>query len=116
MTTIHQPHSGHDLRCFLSTYGIVEHGDPMPACEGRLIRAHLIPKQMLKSSGDVWHPSSFVWACGGVTGVGGHHGMFDSSRTLRLPREAIPAGTEALAAFLGLTWWLDKTYGERAWV
>ena len=88
----------------------------MPLCEGRLIRAHLIPKQLLKRSGDVWHPGSFVWACGGVTGVAGHHGMFDSARTLRLPREEIPAATEALAVFLGLTWWLDKTYGERAWV
>lgn len=34
--------------------------------------------------------------------------------TLRIPREAIPVETEAWAAENGLTYWLDKTYGERA--
>ena len=43
-------------------------------------------------------------------GNAGHHGMLDASRTLRVPRDRIPAGTEHLAAELGLTWWLDREY------
>ena len=100
--------------CWLGMFGRIEHGDPMPACEGRLVRCHLIPKQVLKrNGGHPEDPRGWVWGCGGVTGVGGHHGMLDSARTLQLPRDAIPPGTEELALELGLMWWLDRTYGER---
>lgn len=87
----------------------------MPACDGRLVRAHLIPKRLIKRSGGaVWDRRAWVWACGGPMGNGGHHGMLDASRTLRLPRGAIPAGTEELAIELGLEWFLDKEYGPLA--
>jgi len=99
--------------CFLGLFGRLEHDDPMPACDGRLVRCHLIPKQTIRGAGgDVWDRRAWVWGCGGPTGVGGHHGMLDQSRKLRLPRSAIPAGVEELALELGLCWWLDETYGE----
>jgi hypothetical protein len=52
-------------------------------CEGRLIRAHLIPRQLLKREGHpeaIDDPRSSVWSCGGIMGNAGHHGMFDASR------------------------------------
>lgn len=83
-------------------------------CDGRLIRAHLIPKQLLKRHGvDPWDERSWVPACGGLTGCSGHHGALDVARTLRVPREALPACIEELAADAGLGWWLDRTYGEK---
>jgi hypothetical protein len=91
-------------------------------CEGRLIRAHLIPRQVIRRElggrkhGYGWttiadDPRCWVWACGGALGPSGHHGMLDHSRTLRIPREALPAGIEAFAEEYGLGWWLDRTYG-----
>jgi hypothetical protein len=85
----------------------------MTPCTGRLIRAHLIPRQVIKrAGGNPDDPRSWVWACGGVVGLGGHHGMLDSSRTLRLARAAVPGPVEELAYELGLMWWLDRTYGS----
>lgn len=72
-------------------------------CEGRLVRAHLIPKQSLRreiaenfwEAGDirpvarararlsVYDGRCWRWMCGGVTGIGGHHGAFDAKQ-LRL--------------------------------
>ena len=115
-------------------------------CDGRLIRAHLIPQRLLKrefpdgawlaahseqwiadapvEADDDWahrtlreilrDSRSWVAACGGISGLGGHHGMLDSSRRLRIPRDRIPQGTEDLAAELGLVWFLDRTYGARS--
>jgi hypothetical protein len=125
------------VKCFLAEHGVHERG-PMPPCDGGLVRAHLIPKRELRSqwrlvhhrargAGPVeldlspwpkltdlyWDPRAWVPACGGPTGIGGHHGMLDHSRTLRLPREAVPEGTEELARLIGLTWWLDREYGEQ---
>lgn len=86
-------------------------------CDGRLVRCHLLPQQLLRREvGSGWRkvaadPRSWVWGCGGPVGIGGHHGQLDSSRALRIPRHRLPAGVEALAAELGLTWWLDRTYG-----
>jgi hypothetical protein len=104
--------------CWLELNGFMELGDPMPPCEGQLVRAHLIPKQQLlkavpaERSGEIVNDTrGWVWACGGPTGIGGHHGMFDQSRTLRVARDRIPEATVELAEELGLTWWLDKTYG-----
>jgi hypothetical protein len=87
-------------------------------CEGRLIRAHLIPRQLFlrvllpsQAVKAIYDPRSYVLACGGPTGVGGHHGELDHSRTLKIPRWAIPETTEALAAEYELTWWLTREYG-----
>jgi hypothetical protein len=87
-------------------------------CMGALVKVHLIPRQLIKR--EVWSsqdadlvitdPRSWVWGCGGPMGNAGHHGMLDQSRTLRIPREAIPAGTNELAEELGIGWWLDREY------
>lgn len=102
--------------CYLDAFGYMEGGGPVPPCHGKLIKAHLIPKQILRRCvHDPMDPRSWVWACGGLVGLGGHHGQFDTGmRGLRLRREAIPPGTEELARELGIEWWLDRSYGERA--
>lgn len=100
--------------CYLKLYGYMERGDPMPPCDGRLVRVHLLPQQTIKrAGGNPWDKRAWVYGCGGIVGNEGHHGMLDHSKKLRLPRVAIPDRTEALAAELGLGWWLDKHYGER---
>lgn len=83
-------------------------------CEGRLIRAHLIPRQLLKREGlaaFVDDHRGYVYACGGAMGNSGHHGALDCARTLRVPRCALPAAVEEMAEELGLEWWLDREYG-----
>jgi hypothetical protein len=83
-------------------------------CDGWLVRAHLIPKQLLKREHvDPWDPRAWVPVCGGPTGIGGHHGQLDHSRTLRIPRDALPVMVEEFAAEHGLTWWLEREYGPR---
>jgi hypothetical protein len=113
--------------CFFRAHGLYERGE-MPRCSGRLVRCHLLPQQLLKStraykaleSNEVaahwflYDPRAWVWGCGGPVGCGGHHGMFDTARTIRLQRSSIPADTEELAAELDLEWFLAKAYGERA--
>lgn len=84
-------------------------------CDGRLIRAHLVPRQVLKrelNAGPsvIDDPRTWVWCCGGPMGVSGHHGKFDSSRTLRIPRHRLPAGFVSFMDELGLGWWIDRTY------
>lgn len=82
-------------------------------CDGQLVRCHLLPKQLLKREGHraaAADERSWVWGCGGPMGNGGHHGMLDHSRTLRVPLAALPTGTVELAAELGLTWWLEREY------
>jgi hypothetical protein len=99
-------------------------------CDGRLVRCHLIPRQQIAravegsrcgltptaTSAAVVRanrdPRGWVWGCGGVVGVGGHHGALDSARTLRVPRHRLPAAVEEFAEELGLGWWLDREYGE----
>lgn len=125
-------------------------------CDGALIRAHLIPRQLLKREfpyGAWWDEAAQRWVrptgrvrrvgavhwagvgadwphrslrslmddentwvpcCGGPMGVSGHHGMLDTSRKLRIPRERLPVKVEAFAEALGLGWYLDREYGERA--
>lgn len=108
--------------CYFAVFGYMEpwaDGTPveMPPCDGELVKCHLIKRTVLRAAGAgrsvEWCHDAWVWGCGGPMGNGGHHGMFDSSRTLKLPRSAIPAGTESLAEAYDLTWWLDKEYGER---
>lgn len=90
-------------------------------CDGGLVRCHLIDKQVLRKEfphGFEGHsyivlqadPRSWVWGCGGPTGLGGHHGLFDSLK-LHIPRILVPLETEQMADELGLGWWLDRTYG-----
>jgi hypothetical protein len=43
-------------------------------------------------------------------GNGGHHGMLDTARTLRIPLTSLPQGTIELAVELGIDWWLDREY------
>jgi hypothetical protein len=62
----------------------------------------------------VWDERTWVLACGGPEGSGGHHGLFDFSRTLRLRRSAVPAATAQFADQYGLEWYLEKRYGRRA--
>lgn len=113
-------------------------------CDGALIRAHLLPRQLLKREfpcGVVFYggryvdarevvgasdlrflslrelcddDSTWVPCCGGPMGVSGHHGMLDTSRKLRIPREKVPVKVEAFAEALGLGWYIDREYGERA--
>jgi hypothetical protein len=104
-------------------------------CEGRVIKAHLIPRRKLR---EVWvrahrgslpsglptrhktlselidDPRTWIPACGGITGQAGHHGMLDMSRTLRIPWEMIPGSTKHLAAQIGLLPWLEHEYRDRA--
>jgi hypothetical protein len=124
------PMTTYNPACFLASYGVYERG-PMPACDGRLVRCHLVPRQKLRQLwGAVHHGRlvarpdlpfktledmlndrrSFVLGCGGPHGNSGHHGMLDQARTLRIPRAAIPEATEEFAAIVGLDWWLDVEY------
>lgn len=100
--------------CFFAAFGVMEDGSPMPPCDGELVKCHLIARQLLRREGaPPWDGRVWVWACGGPMGNGGHHGMLDHTRTLKLPRSAIPEHTEAFAMEYGLTWWLTREYGER---
>jgi hypothetical protein len=75
----------------------------------------LIAKLRLEARDDDLIASHGTWvlACGGPQGNGGHHGAFDQARTIRLPRAAVPPLVEGLALELGLDWWLDREYGPR---
>lgn len=106
------PHSG---ECWFAS---IPHAGP---CNGGLVRCHLIDKQVLRKEfphgleGRSYiilqaDPRSWVWGCGGPTGIGGHHGAFDGLK-LHIPRFLVPLETEQMAEELGIDWWLDKAYG-----
>ena len=90
-------------------------------CEGRLVKAHLIPKQRIKRevrvpSWDVgkyqdviWDPRVWVPMCGGPTGIGGHHGAFDAKQ-IRLRRDELPEGLIEFAREYGLEWSIERDY------
>ena len=91
-------------------------------CEGRLVRCHLIPRQVLRREHPLRHepghvnlvlhnPATWVWGCGGAMGPGGHHGKYKPDGPRPIPRHLLPPGLEEFAAELGLGWWLDRTYG-----
>lgn len=87
-------------------------------CDGRLVKCHLIRRQTIRREAGREHekdPRSWVWGCGGITGIGGHHGMLDWAgvRCLRVPRDRLPGNLEVFAAEVGLTWWLEREYGLR---
>lgn len=99
--------------CWLAWHGVMENDQEMTGCEGRLIRVHLIPRQVIeRAGGDVLDPRSYVAACGGIMGLSGHHGAFDSSRRLRIPRVELPETLVEFARTLDLEWWLDRTYPD----
>jgi hypothetical protein len=92
-------------------------------CDGQLVRAHLIARQRIvrevtkrlpkeEAFQIIWDPRVWVPACGGPTGIGGHHGMLDGY-SLSVPRSALPEGLEAFAAEYGLSWALDRDFGLR---
>lgn len=95
-------------------------------CSGSLIRAHLVPKQLLKRSfphGKAGRTTqeliddqrSWVPCCGGEQGNGGHHGQLDQARTLRIPVDELPAGFSEFMDELGMAWWVRKHYvGSRS--
>lgn len=94
---------------YRSLRGVTE----MPPCNGRLIRAHLLPQRLLRRfvpPEELWAPGTWVWACGGIVGNAGHHGAFDMSRTIRVPRKALPEETEKFARAWGLEWYLAREY------
>jgi len=112
-------------------YGIegyaMTHGDCWLAafseepCDGRMQKAHLVRQQV------IYRELRTKLTNGGTTVNGAretawdnrawrpacyrHHTMLDQSRTLRVPRSAIPEDTEQYAEGLGLGWWLDREYG-----
>ncbi len=83
-------------------------------CDGAPIwRVHLIAKQSIeRKGGDPWDERSYVRACGGSTGLEGHHGQFDTYR-LVVPREALPVAVEELAEELNMGYYLERRYGPR---
>jgi hypothetical protein len=97
--------------CYLVMHGVmVPHMTP---CEGRLIKVHLIAQQTLKREGlrqFLDDPAVWVWGCGGIMGITGHHGHLDSSKRLRIYREALPVATREFAVVHGLEWYLDRYY------
>lgn len=119
---------------------------PIPGsgpCEGRLVRCHLIPKQLFRQHfprGAYFHdgqwveagqaharldlpplatlpyrtrralqddPRASVYGCGGMVGLGGHHGAYDGHK-LRVSYSRLPPGARQYARELGLDWWLRK--------
>lgn len=86
-------------------------------CDGSLIKAHLIPRQLMRREltpeqykEAQWDPRGWVWGCGGVTGLGGHHGRLDVARTLRIPFDRLSPDLLAFARDYGLEWWLLREY------
>jgi hypothetical protein len=112
-------------------------------CDGALIRAHLVPKRMMKRElwaalnrtlapepardrlrDLMWDPRAWVPCCGGPTGIGGHHAVLDTpglSLAPRLRRNELPEGLEAFVSELDgmldgrepFAVWVDKTYGPK---
>lgn len=110
------------LECFFAHLG---------GCQGRLVKAHLIPKQRIRRElvparypagssarkrfrervdGAVWDSRCWAWMCGGATGLGGHHGAFDAKQ-IELHRNDLPKGLEEFAVEYGLAWSLEADYG-----
>jgi hypothetical protein len=89
-------------------------GAPAGACDGHLVKAHLVPKQAIKRErrdANLWDQRAWVWACGGPTGLGGHHGMFDCGR-IAVPPEKLPPGLREYLAELGLEWMIERYFGR----
>jgi hypothetical protein len=88
-------------------------GPPAGACGGQLVKAHLVPKQAIRRErrdADLWDRRCWVPACGGLTGLGGHHGMFDSGR-IAVPPEFLPVGLREYLHELELDWMIERYFG-----
>jgi hypothetical protein len=101
-------------------------------CDGQLRKCHLIKRQvisrevysaMLRDGFDrttanqaarlaAWDDRAWVWGCGGPTGIGGHHGRLDHSRTLRIPYAMLPGALLEFAGHYDLMWYLDREYNN----
>jgi hypothetical protein len=91
-------------------------------CDGRLVKAHLIPKQRIKRevrvpvtvgygiNEVVWDERCWTWMCGGPTGIGGHHGAFDAKQ-IRIQPWDLPPSLLEYAQEYGLEWCLERDYG-----
>ncbi len=119
--TLRAPVPSPDESCWLAAHGVSANDRPLPPCNGRLVRCHLLPRSLLRREfahlgldvqALVADPRSWVWGCGGIVGNAGCHGALDCSRTLRIPREALPPGLLDFAAELGLLWWIDREYSS----
>lgn len=79
------------------------------SCEGRMDKAHLLPKSRLKKehvpAEALWDPRVWVPACRK------HHSAFDVARTLRVPRSALPVGLVRYAEDHGVGWLVDRDFG-----
>ena len=117
--------------------------DDAGPCLGRLVAAHLLPRQLLRreyrygcvEEGGRWwplergeerhdlpyrslddlirDPRSVVPMCGGLHAHGGHHGQVVQPPTLRVAREELPEDFIEYVEELGLLWWIERTYKER---
>ena len=80
------------------------------ACQGEVQLCHLIKQQRLR---DYHVPEEAIWDQRVlVPGCERHHNALDKTRTLRVPRVALPPEVEEYAAEHQLLWSLDRDYGE----
>lgn len=108
----------YDPNCWLAQHGTYTREGDMPACEGRLVRVHLIKQQVLRKAlkctgrdKRLWDDAVWVWGCGGFGyGNEGHHGMFDHDGKVEIARAALPEVLEVYAANNGLGWYLDRYF------
>lgn len=87
-------------------------------CDGRLIKAHLVKRQVLRREFDkptakrlIASQDSWVWCCGGAVGLGGHHGRFDGHR-LRIPRHCLPVAFVDMMTAVDMDWYVDRYYPD----
>lgn len=76
-------------------------------CAGRLEKAHILPKQLLRREDlgeHLWDEA--VW----VPGCRHHHFQFDAYRGLCVPLGAVPVETVAFADRHGLGWYLERRF------
>lgn len=103
--------------CYLAQHGELDNGDPLPSCEGRVVRCHLLKQQELDRRGlDAGDPATYVLGCGGLSGAGGHHALFDKRagiRRLILAFADLPLITVEWAERHGLVHRLEDLYGPR---
>lgn len=80
-----------------------------PTCAGRMDRAHLVTRQLLRREGhDALIPDERTW----MPACRFHHGQFDNYRGVVIPRERLPEAFLSLMDDLGLLWWVDRRYGR----
>jgi hypothetical protein len=106
------------VRCHLISKDRLKKEFPKGVCflDGEWVRVHpKLPEMALNGTFRSLHallndPRVFVWGCGGLSGLAGHHGQADGYK-LPISRSALPQALEEYAAELGLGWELDRAYG-----